>query len=106
MHQREIFTTRHSGDDESAGESGPPEDKAAIANDIDELLIIDERYGGPDEDERLWLIEAQTFMRRQHSLQCARAKRDAVQEIIRGDRYMLRAANQLVKALKSSLKGL
>ena len=33
-----------------------------------------------------------------------RARRDAVEEIVRADRYMRRAANQLVKALKSPLK--
>ena len=52
------------------------------------------------------LIVAQTFMRRQQRLQHARAKRDAVEEIVRADRYMRRAANQLVKALKASLNGL
>jgi len=105
-HQREIFATRQAGDDEGAGESGPPEDKAALSDEVDEMLMIDERHGGPDEDERAWLIEAQTFMRRQHRLQHARAKRDAVEEILRADRYMRRAANQLVKALKASLNGL
>ena len=60
--------------------------------------------GGPDEDERAWLVEAQKFMRQQQHLQGARAKRDAFEEIVRGDRYMRRAANQLVKALKASLK--
>ena len=49
---------------------------------------------------RAWLIEAQTFMRRQQRLKEARAKRDAVEKIVRADRYMRRAANQLVKALK------
>jgi len=44
-------------------------------------------------------------MRRQQRLQHARAKRDAVEEIVRAERYMRRAANQLVKALKASLKG-
>jgi hypothetical protein len=43
-------------------------------------------------------------MRRQQRLQNARVKRNAVEEIVRGDRYMRRAANQLVKALKASLK--
>ena len=68
------------------------------------MLMIDERHGGPGEDERSWLIEAQTFMRRQQRLQHARAKRDAVEEIVRANRYMRRAANQLVKALKATLK--
>ena len=68
------------------------------------MLNIDERLGGPGEDERAWLIEAQKFMRRQQRLQHAKAKRDAVEEIVRADRYMRRAANQLVKALKASLK--
>jgi len=103
-HQREIFEKRHAGDNEGAGESVVLENDAALSNEIDEMLMIDERHGGPDEDERSWLIEAQTFMRRQQRLQHARAKRDAVEEIVRADRYMRRAANQLVKALKASLK--
>ena len=44
------------------------------------------------------------FMRRQQHLQHARAKRDAAEAIVRSDRYMRRAANQLVKALKATLK--
>lgn len=73
---------------------------------VDGMLMIDERHGGPDEDERAWLIEAQTLMRRQQRLKHARAKRDAVDEIVRADRYVLWAANQLVNALEVSLKGL
>ena len=103
-HQREIFATRHAGDNEGAGESVVLENDAALSNEIDEMLMIDERHGGPGEDERSWLIEAQKFMRRQQRLQHARAKRDAVEEIVRADRYMRRAANQLVKALKATLK--
>ena len=103
-HQREIVEKRHAGDNEGAGESVVLENDAALSNEIDEMLMIDERHGGQDEDERSWLIEAQKFMRRQQRLQHARAKRDAVEEIVRADRYMRRAANQLVKALKSSLK--
>lgn len=68
------------------------------------MPMIDERHGGPDEDERAWLIEAQTFMRRQQRLKHARAKSDAVEEIVRGDRYMRRPANQIVKGLKASLE--
>jgi hypothetical protein len=105
-YQREIFEKRHAGEDEGAGESVVLENDAALSNEIDEMLMIDERHGGPDEDERAWLIEAQTFMRRQQRLKEARARRDAVEEIVRADRYMRRAANQLVKALKASLKGL
>ena len=70
------------------------------------MLNIDERRGGPGEDERAWLIEAQKFMKRLHRISHARAKRDTVEEIVRSDRYMRRAANQLVKALKASLNGL
>ena len=103
-HQREIFKTRHAGDDEGAGKSIVIEAEAALTDEIDETLMIDERHGGPDEDERAWLIEAQKFMRRQQRLNHARAKRNAVEEIVRADRYMRRAANQLVKALKASLK--
>jgi hypothetical protein len=103
-HQREIFATRHAGDNEGAGKSGHLEAEAELTDEIDEMLIIDERHGGPDEDEHSWLIEAQTFMRRQQRLQHARAKRNAVEEIVRADRYMRRAANQLVKALKATLK--
>jgi len=105
-HQREIFAKRHAVDDEGTGESGPPEDETALSDEIDEMLMIDERHGGPDEGERAWLIEAQTFMRRQQRIKHARAKRDAVEEILRAERYMRRAANQLVKALRASLKGL
>ena len=75
-----------------------------MPDEIDEMLLIDQRHGGPDEDESSWLIEAQTFMRRQQRLQHARAKRDAVEEIVRAERYMRRAANQLLRALKASLK--
>ncbi len=103
-HQREIFATRHAGNDEGADDSSHLEADAALPDEIDEMLMIDERHGGPGEDERAWLIEAQKFMRRQQRLQHARAKRDAVEEIVRADRYMRRAANQLVKALKASLK--
>ena len=103
-HQHEIFATRRAGDDEGAGESVVLDNEAALTDEIDEMLMIDERHGGPGEDERAWLIEAQKFMRRQQRLQHARAKRDAVEEIVRADRYMRRAANQLVKALKASLK--
>jgi len=103
-HQREIFATRHAGDNEGAGDSVVLENDAALSNEIDEMLMIDERHGGADEDERSWLIEAQTFMRRQQRINHARAKRDAVEEIVWVDRYMRRAANQLVKALKASLK--
>ena len=103
-HQREIFAGRHKEDNAEAGDSDPLEAEAALPDEIDEMLMIDERHGGPDEDERAWLIEAQTFMRRRQRLNHARAKRNAVEEIVRADRYMRRAANQLVKALKSSLK--
>ena len=78
----------------------------ALTDEIDEMLMIDERHGGLDEDERSWLIEAQTFMRRQQCLKEARAKSDAVEEIVRVDRYIRRGANQLMRALKASLKGL
>ena len=43
-------------------------------------------------------------MRRQQRINHARARRDAVEEIVRANRYMRRAANQLVKALKATLK--
>jgi hypothetical protein len=105
-HQREIFATRHADVGEGSGESVVLENETALSDEIDEMLMIDERHGGPDEDQRAWLIEAQTFMRRQQRLKEARARRDAVEEIVRADRYMRRAANQLVKALKASLKGL
>jgi len=103
-HQRKIFAERHKEDDAGAGKSIVIESEAALTYEIDETLMIDERHGGPDEDERAWLIEAQKFMRRQQRLQHARAKRDAVGEIVRADRYLRRAANQLVKALKATLK--
>jgi hypothetical protein len=105
-HQREIFATRHAGDDKGAGESIVLDNEAALSDEIDEMLMIDERHGVPGEDARAWLIEAQKFMKRQQRLNHARAKRDAIEEIVRADRYMRRAANQLVKALKASMKGL
>jgi hypothetical protein len=105
-HQREIFAKRHADDEEGAGESVVLEAGAALTDEIDAMLMIDERHGGPDEDERAWLVEPQKFMRRQQRINHVRAKRDAVEEIVRSDRYMRRAANQLVKALKASLKGL
>ena len=95
---------RHKEDDAEAGKSIVIEAEAALADEIDEMLMIDERHGGPDLDECAWLIEVQTFMRRQQRLQHARAKRDTVEEIVRAERYMRRAASQLVKALKASLK--
>ena len=101
-HQREVFAKRQAGE----GESVVLENEAALSDEIDEMLMLDERHGGPDEDQRAWLIEAQTFMRRQQRINHARARRDAVEEIVRSERYMRRAANQLVKALKASLKGL
>lgn len=103
-HQREVFAGRHAGDDKGTGDSDSLEADAALPDEIDEMLMIDECHGGPDEDERAWLIEAQKFMKRQQRLNHARAKRNAVEEIVRADRYMRRAANQLVKALKASLK--
>jgi hypothetical protein len=106
IHQREIFVTCHVGDDEDAGESVVLENEAPLNHEIDEMLMIDERHGGPEEEERAWLIEAQTFIRRQQRINHARAKRDAVEEILRAERYMRRAANQLVKALRILLKGL
>mgnify|MGYP007028023402 CR=1 FL=1 len=54
-HQREIFPTRHSGDDDEVGEGGPLEDESTLSHEIDEMLMIDERRGGPDEDEAAWL---------------------------------------------------
>ena len=103
-HQREIFEKRHAGDNEGAGESVVLENEAALSNEIDKMLMIDARHGGPDDDERAWLIEAQKFMRRQQRINHARAERDAVEAIVRAERYMRRAANQLVRALKASLK--
>ena len=105
-HQREIFATRHAGDDECAGERVVLEAEVALTDETDEMLMIDERHGGPDKDERAWLIEAQKFMRRQHRINRARAKHNALEEIVTVDQYMRRAANQLVKALKASLKRL
>jgi len=102
-HQREIFATRNAHPDETTGIGNPLETESSLSDEIDEMLMIDERHGGPGEDERAWLIEAQTFMGRQQRLQHARAKRDAMEEIVRADRYKRRAANQLVKALKASL---
>ena len=66
--------------------------------------MIDEHHGGPDEDECAWLVDAQKFMIRHQWLKQARAKREAVEEIVQADRYIRRAGNQLVKALKASLR--
>ena len=60
-HQREIFAGRHKEDDVEAGNSDPFEAEAALTNEIDEMLMIDERHGGLDEDERSWLLEAQNI---------------------------------------------
>jgi site-specific recombinase len=98
--------TRHIGNDDRQGESVVLEVDAVLPDEIDEMLMIDERHGGPDEGERAWLIEAQKFMRRQKRPKEARARRDAVEEIFRADRYMRRAANHFVKVLMASLNGL
>ena len=47
-HQREIFATRHAGDDDGAGKSIVIEAEAALTYKTDEMLMIDERHGGPD----------------------------------------------------------
>jgi hypothetical protein len=57
-HQREIFAGRHKEDEAEAGDSDPLETEAALTDEIDEMLMLDERHGGPGEDERAWLIEA------------------------------------------------
>ena len=55
-HQREIFAVRQKEDDAGAGKSIVLDNEAALSDEIDEMLMIDERHGGPDEDERAWLI--------------------------------------------------
>lgn len=100
-HQREIFATCCAQPGETSGIADALETEAALTDDIDEVALTDERQGKPDEDERSWLLEAQTFMRRQLRIKQARARRHAVEEIVRADRYMRRAANQLIRRLKS-----
>lgn len=39
-HQREIFSTRHAGDDVGVGESVVLEVEAALTDEIDEMLVI------------------------------------------------------------------
>ena len=105
-YRREIFVTRYEGDGDGAGESVALEAETALPGKIYEILVIDECHSGPDEDGCAWLVDAQKFMVRHQRLKQARAKREAVEEIVRADHYIRRAGNQLVKALKELLKGL
>ena len=50
---------------------------------IYEILVIDERHSGPDEDECAWLVDAQKFMIGHQRLKQARARRGAVEEIVK-----------------------
>ena len=105
-YQREMFATRHAGDDDSAGWGVALEAQTALPCQIYEILVIDECHSGPDEDECKWLVDTQKSIILHQRLKQARAKRGEVEEIIKGDRYIHRAGNQLAKALKASLKGL
>ena len=60
-HQREIFATRHAGNDEGADESSHLEADAALPDEIDEMLMIDERHGGQAR------MSARGSLRRRHS---------------------------------------
>jgi hypothetical protein len=99
-HQREIFKSRHSasaecrGPEEALGAMSPPDEE------IEELMLISELHGGPDEGERNRLREAQRFLRRQNRLKRARDRREAIEALISADRYFRRSANQLIKALR------
>ena len=70
--QREIFATRHASDDEELSKSVVLEAKKALNNEIDGMLVIDERHAGSDADERAFLIEAQKFMRRRQRINHAK----------------------------------
>ena len=100
-HQREIFQSRHIAADErhspeeALGAMSPPDE------DIEELMMISEIHGGPDEGKRVWLRDAQRFMRRQNRLKRARDRQDAIEALVAADRYFRRSANQLMKALKA-----
>jgi len=99
-HQREIFQSRHSATDERRG----PEGALGVMSpdeEIEELMMISEIHGGPDEGERAWLRDAQRFMRRQQRLKRARDRREAIEALIVADRYFRRSANRLIKALKA-----
>ena len=99
-HQREIFQSRHSATDERRG----PEEALGVVlapdEEIEELMLISEIHGGPDEGECAWLRDAQRFMRRQNRLKRARDRREAIEALASADRYLRRSANQLIKALR------
>ena len=71
-HQRDIFQSRHSATDERRGPEAALGVVLAPDEEIEELMLISEIHGGPDEVERAWLRDAQRFMRRQHRLNKAR----------------------------------
>jgi len=99
-HQREIFKSRHSATDERRS----PEEALGVMSpdqEIEELMLISEIHGGPDEGERAWLRDAQRFMRRQQRVKRARDRREAIEALIVADRYFRRSANQLMKVLKA-----
>jgi len=100
-HQREIFQSRHIAADEGQGTTEAPEIVVAPDEEIEELIMISEIHGGPDEGERAWLNEARRFMMRQQRLKRARDRREAIEALIAADRYFRRSANQLIKALKA-----
>ena len=74
-YRREIFATRHAGDDDGAGESVALQAETVLPDKIYEILVIDECHSEPDEDECAWLVDVQKFMIRHQPLKQARAKR-------------------------------
>ena len=100
-YQRDIFQSRHGAADERRS----PEEALGVVlapdEEIEELMLISEIHGGPDEGERAWLRDAQRFMRRQNRLKRARDRREAIEALIVADRYFRRSANQLIKVLKN-----
>jgi hypothetical protein len=100
-HQREIFQSRHGAANEKHGSAEAPGVVLAPVEETEELMLISEIHGGPDEGERAWLRDAQRFMRRQHRLKGARDRREAIEALVAADRYFRRSANQLIKVLKN-----
>ncbi|XDZ67112.1 hypothetical protein AB8878_06275 [Alphaproteobacteria bacterium LSUCC0226] len=98
-HQREIFQERGGASEERDAAAEVLEAMAPIDEEIDEALLMSESQGGPDEDARAWLAEAQKFIRRQHRLKKVRDRREAIKAVAAAERYFHRSAKQLMKAL-------
>jgi hypothetical protein len=99
-HQWEILQERGSAAEERDAAAEVLEAMVPIDEEIEEVLLMGEGHGEPDEDERAWLAEAQKFMRRQDRLKKVRDTREAIEAAAAAERYFCRSANQLMKALK------